>query len=269
MYFNYLSPSDQVLWNAIPRRTRDAISEFAAVYEAWYDSSYGFFATAVRKLNAGDSTWMREFVFISSLFANSATGKITTYCENNSLCSPLGVSQDNFTWNQTSVSFGIYKFPLNDNNEVVGVQEGTSPLIAVKPPIALAPSAVIRFSLSEMVQTSDPNQKIQILEPIDLTYRFLPHEKDQVRAILQQLPVNQLQGLQLVQARPLNSKPSSLPADQICSYSAAATITCYLDTLPRRQSASLDMNAQLTRVIGNNVYDKLLTDGSRREWGSL
>ena len=91
----------------------------------------------------------------------------------------------------------------------------------------------------------------------------------QVEAVLKNLSPRLLQGVNTVQTQPYTSRPANAPSDENCLFSSG-TITCYLNPLQLRQtSAPIDMNAELTRTLGNNLYTSAMSQAAIQEWSSL
>ena len=276
-YYN-ISAADQKAWKALPDRSGNPAADFAGFVSAWYNTSYGALSTlSFARLKAtGDGSEIASELYMALSFADPTTGTIRTYCEDNSIemttCPQRTFSDDPFTWNANGISFGGYTFLLDGNNQLIGVQQGTDPVVYLSTPLAAVPPSVIaEFTPSPDTVQISGGRNIKIVEPASQNYQFVPQEIAQIRALLSQLPADQFPQLQSIQAVPMISKPPNLvlPPGQFCVSPNAAQITCYLNISTVRQIAPLNMNAQLSQLIGGNLYQNVMSDSAQQEWNSF
>jgi hypothetical protein len=277
-YYN-MSASDQKAYNALPKPSGSSPNvavDFAFDVNAWYQHSYAnIFDPAIVK----DLSALGSYLFTALKFADPATSTIRTY---EVQCITLNIlplcttvpkfSDDKLAWDVTGVSFGGYKFLLNQNYQLIGAQQGTSTALMLGAPVAaVPPSLVVAFTPPSNTVQVTANRMIEIAEPIAQNYQFSPVEIKQIQALLSHLPADQFSALRVIQAEPLTVAPTNqnLSSGEFCSYSSAVQITCYLNTNTIRQDNPLDMNAQLMQALGSELYLHGLTDNARQEWSSL
>jgi hypothetical protein len=143
VHINYLSAADQAAWKALPGRTTNPMNDFGAIFYAqWYLNSLGNLANAISTLKTtGNSASLASFLFVASLFADSETNTITTYCEGPA-CKRFGSSEQTLTWSGNTIQLADWTFQVeqdpNQSDPNLGQYQIVSIQEAGQPPIDLS-----------------------------------------------------------------------------------------------------------------------------------
>lgn len=164
VYRNYLSPSDQAAWNAMPERTATPIDDFAVYYySAWYQNSFGNLSQTVSTLRTtGDSAPSESLLFAASLFFNTKTGMITVHCEDATQCQKLGSTQLTTIVTENSLQLANYTIQVRQSQnqtdpnfemfEVTSIQQTGQDPIVLSANSFMLPSA-FATQLQQLVST--------------------------------------------------------------------------------------------------------------------
>ncbi len=254
-YFQ-LNAQQQQEWAAIPGRRPFplSVSDWGNWYLNWtahgQNSSNGYEALNLA-LRSGDPGQILSGLFMAAVFTNWVTNQTFLYASTTAPPDKSGVTLTADRW-----AFGPYQFFLKDN-QVVAYQVGAASRITLAAPIALPSLILGRIHSSEFFQRIGIAGLIEIRESLYPNGRLTPEEKEGLRAMLNAVPAEHLQGLRLVDVVPNNLEWQASPRISVAS---GNTITLYMNSPGERAKAPWPMSVHLAVGIGARLYERLTAD---------
>jgi hypothetical protein len=223
---------------------------FFTTYMNWLSGSYKALDTALNSTAPGA---IQTALFMASLFTDLATPQLYTYTSLASLATKVAVSLTPTLW-----QFGPYKFtlgtdPSTGNPLVTSYQVGTD----VPHPIssAFALSSLISPYTSEKFSRAGSNLQLTIRQSTDPNGSLTSVEKDGLVSALNLLPLESLQGLQMVQVLPVSARPTTSVS---LDYDVQGdVITLYLPSAAARAASSIPVRDAFAAAVGWRLYNTL------------